>query len=161
VGAVLGGINDYCITCRLSPEYFRLGKGIPGGDGFPLRVLILGLLAGVGPGAMTASVYLFVNSRNKDVPRLPWMRLSLWLGIPMAVAAGLALTLPFFLATWDPLGFRSVLHRLLDEDQIRRFLFVWWIHLSLYVGALLGLAGGAVAIHRTRRRRALRPMLDA
>ena len=143
VGALFGGLNDFFITSRLSPEYFRWGKGIAPGEGFEGRVLLLGLQAGCGPGALTACVFLFSNSRRREP--LPWTRLTAFLAIPVLAAVAAALSLPPLASEWDPLGLR----RSLGDEQGRRFLRVWWIHLSHYAGALLGLALGTLGILRS------------
>jgi hypothetical protein len=150
-GAAFGGACDLLVTSRISPDYFTLGKGIPGGDGFQGRVLVLGLLAGSGPGALTGCFCLYVNSRPVPSPPLPWARLARLLAIPIAVAAACGLTIPFFASTIDPLGFLVILKRILTAEQAVRFLRVWWIHCSLYLGGLLGLVGSVIYIHRSRR----------
>jgi hypothetical protein len=150
VGALFGGINDVFITSRISPEYFRFGKGITPGEGFTGRVATLGLLAGFGPGALVSCVYLYTNSRRTGVPPLPWTSLAQLLAIPPVSAIACAFVLPFCFSTHDPLSFHAALKSFFSADQLRRFLLVWWIHGSLYLGAILGLASGVFIIHRSR-----------
>jgi hypothetical protein len=151
VGAAFGGACDLLFTSRISPEYFIIGKGIAGGDGFSRRLLVLGLQAGLGPGALTGCCFLYLNSRCAPAPPLPCGRLAGLLAIPIASATACGLILPLFLSNCDPLEFRGPLKHLLPADRAAAFLRVWWIHCSLYGGGLLGIFGAAITLHRARR----------
>jgi hypothetical protein len=136
----------------LSPDYFILGKGIAAGEGFQQRVAALGLRAGIGPGILIGAVYAYVNLRASEGSSLPTSRLAAQFGKPFALAVAFAVLLPSLLGSWDPLGFRPVLARAIPAEGVRDFLRAWWIHVGLYLGALLGLVWGAIAIHRGRCR---------
>ena len=151
-GALFGAINDLAITSRISPDYFVLGKAIPGGEGFRERVLLLGLQAGLGPGIIGGAFYLYMNTRKREVPSIPFPALIVHLGKPLVGAAGFALLLPLCFSSTDPMGFRFELRGLLTPDETARFLKVWWIHCGIYFGLLVGLLWGAASIQRGRRR---------
>lgn len=53
VGAAFGVVNDL-ITSSISLDYFVLGKGLAGGEGFRDRVMSLGAQAGFGAGIIGA-----------------------------------------------------------------------------------------------------------
>lgn len=153
LGALFGGTCDVLITSKISPEYFTIGKGLTGGEGFTRRVLTLGLQAGFGPGAITASVFLYSNWRPSWGPPLTWTSLTRLLGIPIVSAAGCAVILPYWLAHTDPMAFTKPLKALLTSDQAERFVLVWWVHCSIYLGSLLGLLGATFYIYRSREQR--------
>jgi hypothetical protein len=152
IGAIVGWINDVFVTSPLSPDYFMLGKGIAGGEGFERRVAALGLQAGMGPGILTGALYAYVNLRRSEQPSLRTSQLALQLGKPLALAIATGILLPLLLGSWDPLGFRPVLTRAISVEGVRNFLRVWWIHVGVYLGTLLGLIWGATTIHRKRGR---------
>jgi len=151
LGALFGGMNDLLITSRISQEYFRYGKGIAPGEGFVGRVTMLGLQAGFGPGAMVGCVYLYLNSHGKETPPLTWTALTKLLWIPVMSAVTFGTLLPLCFSAYDPLSFQNALQGLLSPDQISRFKLVWWIHGGLYLGGIIGLILGGMAVRRSRK----------
>ncbi len=150
VGAAVGLINDVYVTAPLSPDYFRLGKGLAGGDGFGRRVAWLGLQAGAGAGLLAGAAYVYANRRRRERGSLPLAPLLIQLGKPLGLAVAGGVLFPLCFASFDPPGFRPTLEGLLAPDAVRRFFQVWWIHVGLYAGLLAGLAWGMSTIHRSR-----------
>jgi hypothetical protein len=70
---------------------------------------------------------------------------------PLAGAACCGLLFPWCFAGLDPLGFKEQLKMLILPAECSRFVTVWWIHLGIYAGFMIGLIWGARAIHRGRR----------
>ena len=107
MGAAFGALNDVLVSSPLSPEYFEFGKGVQAGDGFRLRVALVGLQAGVGPGALAMVVFLYVNSRNPVLPSLPYRKLLPLAVFPMVFAVFFGALFAACLASFDPLDFRE------------------------------------------------------
>ena len=149
-GALFGAINDTFISSQISPEYFLFGKGLQGGDGFGLRVAIIGFQAGLAPGLLASMIYLYINSRNPKNPSLPYGKLLHQFWKPLAVAVLLGTLFPLFFGDHDLTGLRQTLEIILNKDRVDSVITVWWIHLGLYTGFLVGLPWGAFEIHRKR-----------
>jgi hypothetical protein len=62
----------------------------------------------------------------------------LWMPVAGAILCGLALPLGF--SKWDPARFSEKLDILIDSESISRFRQVWWTHVGLYAGMVMGLA---------------------
>jgi hypothetical protein len=150
LGALFAAGNDVFVTSRISPDYFTLGKGIAPGAGFEGRVLFLGLQAGLGPGMIIGAVLLFTRSRRPD-RLLPWSRCIGALLLPMLSAVVAGVIFPWFLAPWDPLRFGQALGTRLGSVALKQFMLVWWIHLSLYLGAVVGTLWAIGVVRRFRR----------
>ncbi len=142
IAGVLGGFvglaNDW-ITSSLSPDYFILGKGLQAGSGLRWRAGEYGLQVGFSAGMIAGAFCMFVGVRNslfsaEQMRR--WLR-SLWM--PVAGAVSLGLLLPLVAGGSDPFGLSTGLGPLLSTDQIARFKRVWWIHIGLYTGLIIGL----------------------
>jgi hypothetical protein len=75
------------------------------------------------------------NSRFSSEQMRRWLR-ALWM--PVAGAILLGLLFPIVADGLDPLGLSARLGSLLSIDQIGRFRKVWWIHMGLYAGLIIG-----------------------
>lgn len=138
VGMAFGFFNDL-LTSSLSPEYFVLGKGLPGGEGLTLRAGFLGMKAGFSAGAIAGAICLYAATRKSSCPPLAYHKLLgfLWRPIVLAVITAFVLVLGF--RQHDPFDFSGQLDCVIKSEQIHRFLLVWWIHVGLYLGLLLGI----------------------
>jgi hypothetical protein len=61
----------------------------------------------------------------------------LWMPVTGAILCGIAL--PLWLSNFDPARFSAQLDTLLDAGKISRFRQVWWTHIGLYAGMVIGL----------------------
>jgi hypothetical protein len=143
IAGILGGLAGFaidCVTCSISPDYFTLGKGLEAGSGLRWRAGVYGCEAGLSAGIIGGAVCMVVRAskaRFSTEQMRRWLR-ALWM--PVAGAVLLGLLLPFVAGGLDPLGLSSRLGSLLSIDQIGRFKRVWWIHMGLYAGLIIGLA---------------------
>ncbi|MGD0411588.1 MAG: hypothetical protein ABSC18_07765 [Verrucomicrobiota bacterium] len=139
VGAVAGFFNDW-ITSGISPEYFTLGKGLEEGPDLRMQAALFGLRAGFSAGVIGGAVCLYASRRKSAHPPVPFSRLlrMLWMPVAGAILCGLALPLGF--SKWDPARFSEKLDILIDSESISRFRQVWWTHVGLYAGMVMGLA---------------------
>ncbi len=150
VGSLFGLFNDL-FTSSISPDYFIFGKGLAPGNGFTMRVAILAVEAGFSAGAIAGAICLYASTR-KGALAIPFQKLVKLLWKPVVLAVATAFTLAFFFRQLDPLNFSEELAEVLDAQQIRRFLMVWWIHLGLYLSLLVSVPWMVVDITRLRRR---------
>jgi hypothetical protein len=139
LGAFIGAMNDL-ITSSISPEYFTLGKGLDEGPDLRLQAGLFGLQVGFSAGVIGGAVCLFVTRRKSSLPAVRFSRLFqlLWMPVTGAILCGVALPLAF--SQFDLAKFSVQLSTLLDAEGISRFRKVWWIHLGLYAGMIVGLA---------------------
>jgi hypothetical protein len=144
LGAALGAAND-ALTSSLSPEYFILGKDLPG-EHPRLEAVNLGLSAGFSAGIIGGALSLFALGRKRP----PFKRLLPMLAIPALSAMSLGGAFFLIAPDADPTRLTDQLRELLTPEQIRRFRLVWWIHTGLYAGFVLGLAA-MIALARRRR----------
>ena len=63
LGCLAGATTDL-ITCSISPDYFRLGKGVSGGEGFAFRVAVFGIQEGLSAGVIAGALCLYVSRRK-------------------------------------------------------------------------------------------------
>jgi hypothetical protein len=140
VGAVIGFVNDL-MTSSISPEYFTLGKGLEEGPDLTLRAGLFGLQVGFSAGVIGGAVCLYASRRKSVHPPVKYSRLlqMLWMPVTGAILCGIALPLAF--SKFDPARFSAQLDTLLDAEKIGRFRQVWWTHLGLYAGMVIGLTG--------------------
>jgi len=139
LGGLAGFAND-CVTSSISPDYFTLGKGLEAGSGLRWRAGVFGFEAGYSAGMIGGAICMFVRARNSHFSTEQmrrWLR-ALWM--PVAGALLFGLLLPIVAGELDPLGLSAGLGSLLRNDEIDRFRRVWWIHLGLYAGLIIGLA---------------------
>jgi hypothetical protein len=139
LGGLVGFAND-CVTSTISPDYFILGKGLEDGAGLRWRAGVYGFKAGLSAGAIGGAICLFVRGRKSrfSMEQMRGLLRSLWM--PVAGAILLGVMLPIIAGGFDPLSLSGRLGSLLNTDQIGRFRRVWWIHVGLYAGLIIGLA---------------------
>jgi hypothetical protein len=139
LGGLAGFAND-CVTSSISPDYFTLGKGLEAGSGLRWRAGVYGFEAGLSAGIIGGAVCMFIRARNSRFSTEQMRRWLRVLWMPVAGAVLLGLLLPIVADGLDPLGLSAHLGSLLSADQIGRFRRVWWIHMGLYAGLIIGLA---------------------
>lgn len=150
VGAVVGLVNDL-MTSSLSPDYFILGKGLEEGPDLPMQAGLFGLRVGFSAGVIGGAVCLYASRRKSARPPVPFSRLyrMLWMPVTGAILCGIALPLGF--SRFDPAQFSAQLDTLLDAERISRFRQVWWTHIGLYAGMVLGLAAMLLRAAKERK----------
>lgn len=150
VGAAVGVANDL-ITSSISPDYFLLGKGVPGGAGFQSRVIELGAHAGFFAAVVAVGIYLLANARRDGRRPLPLGGLARQVAKPLFCALAGGVVLGGVAAAW-PLesALQSEVLRSLEPAARERFVTVWGVHIGLYVGLLLGAIWGVVSIQSKR-----------
>jgi hypothetical protein len=152
IGAVVG-ISTDAVTSRLSPEYFTVGKGVQGGEGFDSRALLLGAHAGFLAGAVAAICCLVANNPRSGLPVLPYRTLSrlALISLALTVCGGLVVGIPLAfgvasaLVPWVELP--------VTTDRAAAFITAWGIHTGLYAGLLVGIVIAVVRTRRWRRER--------
>lgn len=162
--AMAYGILNDLVTSRISIEYFLYGKGVAARVSgevaanperhrgtLDLEAMRIGTLATWSAGLIAGATLLVTNTLGRR-PRLR-MGQMLWtipsIGVAaMTVAAlgGWVGSTGFFTRFSD--DFTEMLAR--DEMRPYRFMAVFGVHLGGYVGALLGLIGGALMVWRRR-----------
>jgi hypothetical protein len=151
VGAAAGFVNDL-ITSGISPEYFTLGKGLEDNQDLRLQAGLLGLRAGFSAGVIGGAVCLYASRRKSAHPPVQYSRLfrMLWMPVTGAILCGIALPLGF--SGFDPARFSGKLDILLDTERISRFRQVWWTHVGLYAGMVIGLAAMILRAVKERKK---------
>lgn len=139
VGAVVGFLND-SITSSISPEYFTLGKGLEEGPNLRTQAALFGLQVGFSAGVIGGAVCLYASRRKSAYPAIKcsWLLRMLWMPVAGAILCGVAL--PLGVSKFDPARFAAQLEPLLDAGKINRFREVWWTHIGLYAGMVIGVA---------------------
>ena len=150
VGAGFGFANDW-ITSSVSPEYFTLGKGLEESPDLRIQAGLFGLRVGFSAGVIGGAVCLYASRRKSARPPVPFSRLyrMLWMPVTGAILCGIALPLGF--SRFDPAQFSAQLDTLLDAERISRFRQVWWTHIGLYAGMVLGLAAMLLRAAKERK----------
>jgi alpha-beta hydrolase superfamily lysophospholipase len=140
------------VTATISPEYFIYGKGL---DASLLRLHVawLAVRAGLPVGLLGGTALLVANNprRSGIPPQLGYRPLVALACVPLATAALLA---GAFGAVNASAQFGTATARELGVPDYRtwRFVIVWGVHAGSYAGALLGIAGVALAVARRRGR---------
>lgn len=141
--ALLGALNDL-YTVSVSPDYFISGKGLEAGDGLMLRAMGLGAQAGFVAGVVIAGCLLLRFRRET------WRTLVQFIAWISGGAIGIAwlsqLILPRFLSSLD-----YVSQMPWSDQQKEDFIFVWSIHIGLYIGALLMLLVIVIGVKSQRQ----------
>jgi hypothetical protein len=152
VGAIIGFANDL-ITSSMSPEYFTLGKGLEEGPDLRIQAGLFGLRVGFSAGVIGGAVCLYASRRKSAYPPVKCSSLLrlLWLPVAGAILCGIALPLVF--SRFDPARFATDLDTLLDAAKISRFRQVWWTHMGLYAGMVIGLT--AMLLRAAKERKSL------
>ena len=138
LGALFGFANDL-ITSTISPDYFTLGKGLDEGPDLQMRAGLYGLQVGFSAGIIGGGICLYLCRRKSAHPPAKISRLFQLLWMPVAGAVLCGILLPMALSPFDPAKFASQLAAILDAARISRFRQVWWTHVGLYAGMIIGL----------------------
>jgi hypothetical protein len=138
VGAIVGCVNDL-ITSSISPGYYILGKGLEDNPDLRMQAGLLGLQVGFSAGVIGGAVCLYASRRKSAHPPEDFCSLFrlLWMPVAGAILGGIVLLLGF--SRCDPARFSAQLNGLLNAERIDRFRQVWWIHIGLYAGMIVGL----------------------
>ncbi len=139
LGAIVGLTSD-SITSSISPEYFILGKGLEEGPDLRVQAGLFGVRVGFSAGIIGGAVCLYASRRKSTYLPVKCSRLlqMLWMPVTGAILCGIGL--PLGLSKFDPAGFSAQLDTLLDTGKLSRFRQVWWTHLGLYLGTVIGVA---------------------
>ncbi len=139
LGGAVGFVNDL-ITSTISPEYFILGKGLEDSPDLWMQAGLFGLRVGLSAGVIGGAICLYASRRKSAHTPLEFSRLfrMLWMPVTGAILCGIALPLGF--SKFDPARFSAQLNTLMDAERISRFRQVWWTHIGLYAGMVIGLA---------------------
>jgi hypothetical protein len=144
--------NDL-LTSTISPSYFILCKGFPL-DSLPQSAMALGLRAGFSGGAIVSAICVWAATKRSGNPQMRLTVLAVMLWRPFLAAIFLATVFLVTLSGLDPLELSSELDSLVTRREMIRFLWVWWIHLGLYAGFLVGCVWSVFAVGRQRRQTA-------
>jgi hypothetical protein len=138
VGGIVGFVNDL-ITSSISPDYFILGKGLDDGPDLRMRAGLLGLQVGFSAGVIGGAFCLYASRRKSGYPPAKFSGLLqlLWMPVAGAILCGFAFPLAF--SRFDPARFSEQLTPLLTAAKIALFRQVWWTHIGLYAGLVIGL----------------------
>jgi hypothetical protein len=139
LGALIGTTTDL-ITSRISPDYFIWGKGLAAGAKLRQEAAFLGMRVGFSAGVIGGAIALFSCRGARTQPPVSSRALLRALWIPLAGAMLGGLWVPVLFSRLDPLRFAAQLDKVLGPVQINRFREVWWIHIGLYAGLIVGLA---------------------
>jgi len=139
IGAAVGLVNDL-ITSSISPEYFIFGKGLEDGPNLRIQAGLFGLRVGFSAGVIAGAISLYVTRRKSAYPPLKCCRLLRMLWMPITGAIFCGVIIPLLFSKFDPEHFSDQLNGLLDAGKLDRFRQVWWTHVGLYAGMIIGLA---------------------
>jgi len=124
---VFGIIIDM-LTCRISPEYFRHGKGV----NTVHEIIIMGGLAGISAGFFLTAILVYIN-RNNDRKFQVLKYLPLCFVLSVLFAAGMG-AIRYY---WASYRFDD-LEILMNPAEIHMFMTVWFVHLGVYAGGVIG-----------------------
>jgi hypothetical protein len=150
LGGTVGFVNDL-ITSSISPEYFIFGKGLEESPDLRIQAGLFGLQVGFSAGVIGGAVCLYASRRKSAYPPAKFSRLfqMLWMPVAGAILCGIALPLGF--SKFDPARFSSQLDPLLNAERISRFRQVWWTHIGLYAGMVIGLTAMILRAAKERK----------
>lgn len=139
-GGCFGALFDQ-ISVSISPEFFQYGKNLGPFRGFELRQRVagLGFQAGFFAAILLAMILIYRTQSWTPRPFAKLYRASLW---PVAFALFCA---PFgcFAGQYiDPLNAQEAFGTFLGKTLLIKFRSVQVMHLSLYLGALIGFGCG-------------------
>ena len=148
VFGIYGTLNDV-VTGTISPEYFVLGKGVVDDGHRFLRILGVGASAGVAGGFILGAVLLFARSWCGNRVSLP--RLLAHAGVPLLAAVVGSVAFPLLFGRIDVFGLRNLEDTVLSETVRNRFILVWWTHVGIYAGAVVGAVTAICLVVRRSR----------
>ncbi|MGD1086299.1 MAG: hypothetical protein ABSA47_16305 [Verrucomicrobiota bacterium] len=152
LGCVVGAATDL-ITSSISPDYFTLGKGLSGGEGFAPRVAVFGIKQGLSGGVIAGALCVYASRCKTKFPPLALRELLGLLWMPVVCALAGALLFPLVAGHSDPAALALKMDGLVSAAQVPPFLRVWWIHTGLYSGLLAGVIWLIVVVLKRRRAR--------
>jgi hypothetical protein len=150
IGCLVGGATDV-ITSSISEDYFITGKGLSGDNGFELRVAMFGIKQGLSAGVIAGAVCVYVSRRKSKFAPLGFGGLLRLLWMPVICAVAGSVLLPLAAGHFYPAGLDLKLEGAPLIWPFWRFRLVWWIHMGLYAGLLIGLLWLIVVVVRRRR----------
>ena len=150
VGGTVGFVNDL-ITSSLSPEYFILGKGLEESPDLRIQAGLFGMRVGFSAGVIGGAVCLYASRRKSAHPPAKFSRLFRLLWMPVAGAILGGITLPLGFSKFDPARFSALLGALLSAGEMSRFRQVWWAHVGLYAGMVIGLTAMILRAGKERK----------
>lgn len=148
--AMLHALLHDAVTYALSPDYFRVVKGLPARSFFP-EVAKLAAMAGWTAGLAVGLTLLVANNPLPRLAQLPYSSLAHELRWPLGGSVLLAATLGSAAELWPRPWVRLLALGGLPIEAPHHVAMVWAVHIGTYTGALAGLAR---AFLRVRRRRA-------
>jgi len=152
VGAMAFGLLHDAVIYTLSPEYYIVGKRLPGAaDGFFPDIALLALQATWTAGLIGGVVLVMANNPSPERERVSWRRLMrvavgiLVIAVGCEAAAGL---LSYMAANTlaDAPGWGQVM----TQSWGRRFMVAVGMHYGVYLGGIAGLVVAVVRIRRAR-----------
>jgi hypothetical protein len=150
IGCLAGAITDL-MTSSISPDYFTVGKGLSGGEGFERRAALFGVQEGLSAGVIAGAICLYASRRKSRFPPLAFGPLLALLWMPLACGFAGALLLPLAAGHSDPAEVALKLDGAVSAAHVPPFLRVWWTHTGLYAGLLAGVVWLIVVVLRRRR----------
>ncbi|MGD0387609.1 MAG: hypothetical protein ABSC42_01530 [Tepidisphaeraceae bacterium] len=161
VAMVYGIVNDQ-ITCRISWEYFYYGKNLapilgpdvpPNFAALQWQAVRIGAAATWWAGLIIGAAMLVTNNPSRRGPQLPYARLVARLptifAITAVAAAAFGLAGNDYLLNWISPDFQNIAE--LNLWRPHRFMAVYGIHVGGYVGGALAAVYAVSSIHRQRR----------
>jgi len=147
IGTFYGVVHDLITVC-IFLEYFIYGKGIfLELFGFYLRTSWLAVKATYWVGLIVAVVFLVANNPSKTRKQLSYTKLYRHLAFPLITSIFFVIlvgTLFYF----DVFGMGA--EDISEMKSPGRFMLVWGIHHGSYIGGLVGVVIGGLAIFRQR-----------
>lgn len=142
VASGYGLLHDQ-VTVTLSPEYFRIFKGVAdGGAGLRAGVAMLAIRATYWAGVVIAAAILVANNPHPRLPRLPYDRLR-WRALAALGCAGVAALIGLIAVSRGGAVPPEIAQAVPDQVARTRFLMAWGMHIGSYLG---GAAGGVIAV---------------
>ena len=137
---VFGIIMDM-ITSEISPEYFLYGKGIHAKH----DIIIMGCFAGISAGFVLTAILVFINRKNsRKFYILKYLPFCFILSVLFAAVMGFV---RYHLLSYQ---FED-LEIIMKPMEIRRFMTVWFIHLGIYIGGVVGVILAGFIIWKKNR----------
>jgi ABC-type cobalt transport system substrate-binding protein len=152
MGGGVGLVNDL-ITSSISPDYFILGKGLQETPDLRMQAGLFGLRVGFSAGVIGGALCLYASRRKSPHPPLQFFPLFQALWMPVLGAILCAILLPLALSRFDPARLSVQLDTMISAEKIARFRQVWWAHVGLYAGLVIGLA--LMIFHAVKERRSI------
>jgi hypothetical protein len=137
LGASIGTLIDL-ITSRISPEYFTIGKGLGFGPNLEIAAALVGARAGFTAGVALTGSALVAAGPGARIGSGGTARLAAGCLVVALVSIASAAILGLF-GGWLQLR-PAFLPMFFGGSQVERsrFVTVWWTHLGVYVGLLVG-----------------------